>query len=90
MGLFKYSFIIPTLNESFDMVFIDASKNEYLDYLKLSEDKLKKGGVVFADNVKIFAHNMQNFLDYVRNSKGYRSEFIDVGFDGVEVSEKLF
>ena len=82
--------IIPTLNESFDMVFIDASKNEYLDYLKLSEDKLKKGGVVFADNVKIFAHNMQNFLDYVRNSKGYRSEFIDVGFDGVEVSEKLF
>jgi len=82
--------IIPTLNESFDMVFIDASKNEYLDYLKLSEDKLKKGGVVFADNVKIFAHNMQNFLDYVRNSKSYRSEFIDIGFDGVEVSEKLF
>jgi len=33
---------------------------------------------------------MQNFLDYVRNSKGYRSKFIDVGFDGVEVSEKLF
>jgi len=82
--------IIPSLNEKFDMVFLDASKNEYLDYLKLSEGKLRKGGVVFADNVKIFAHNMQNFLDYVRNSKSYRSEFIDVGFDGVEISEKLF
>ena len=72
------------------MVFLDAAKNEYLDYLKLSESRLKKGGIVVADNVKIFAGQMRNFLDYVRDSGKYRSRFFDAGFDGVEVSEKLF
>ncbi len=82
--------VIPRIKEEFDMVFIDAAKNEYLDYLKLSEKKLKKNGVVFADNVKIFADQMEDFLDYLRNSGKYKSEYIDVGFDGVEISEKLF
>jgi predicted O-methyltransferase YrrM len=82
--------VIPQINEDFDMVFLDAAKDEYRDYLKLAEPKLKKGGVVFADNVKMFASAMKNFLDYVRNSGKYRSEFIDVGFDGDEVSVKLF
>ena len=82
--------VIPTIDEEFDMVFLDAAKDEYIDYLKLAEPKLKKGGVVFADNVKMFASAMKNFLDYVRNSGKYRSEFIDVGFDGDEISVKLF
>lgn len=82
--------VIPGLDDGFDMVFLDATKMEYLDYLMLSENKLKKDGVVFADNVKIFAHEMQEYLDYVRNSGKYRSEYVDVGFDGVEISTKLF
>ena len=82
--------VIPGINEQFDMVFIDAAKNEYLDYLKLSEPKLKKHGIVFADNVKIFADQMKDFLDYLRNSGKYKSEYIDAGFDGVEISRKLF
>lgn len=82
--------VIPRINGKFDMVFLDAAKNEYLTYLKLSEDKLDKGGVVFADNVKMPAHEMKDYLDYVRNSGEYRSEHIDVGFDGVEISTKLF
>jgi caffeoyl-CoA O-methyltransferase len=82
--------VIPGVNGSFDMVFLDATKDEYLEYLKLSEDKLRKGGVVFADNVKVFAGEMRDYLDYVRNSGRYQSEYIDVGFDGVEISTKLF
>lgn len=81
--------VIPKLEEEFDMVFLDGSKEEYLDYLKLSEKKLKTGGVVFADNVKIFANRMRDYLDYVRNSGEYKSEYLDAGFDGVEVSIKL-
>jgi predicted O-methyltransferase YrrM len=81
--------VIPALNQGFDMVFIDATKTEYLDYLRLAEKNLKKGGVVFADNVKIFAREMKDYLDYVRNSGKYSSEYIDEGFDGVEVSIKL-
>jgi len=81
---------IPRVNGKFDMVFLDASKDEYLKYLRLSENKLERGGVVFADNVKVPAHEMRDYLDYVRNSGRYRSEYIDVGFDGVEISTKLF
>jgi caffeoyl-CoA O-methyltransferase len=82
--------VIPRINDSFDMVFLDATKDEYLEYLKLSENKLERGGVVFADNVKMSAYEMRDYLDYVRNSGRYKSEYIDVGFDGVEISTKLF
>jgi predicted O-methyltransferase YrrM len=82
--------VIPTIDETFDMAFLDAAKDEYMVYLKIAEPKLKKGGVVFADNVKMFASAMKDFLDYVRNSGRYRSQFIDVGFDGDEISVKLF
>lgn len=82
--------VIPRINDSFDMVFLDATKDEYLRCLKLSENKLERGGAVFADNVKTPAHEMRDYLDYVRNSGRYESEYIDVGFDGVEISTKLF
>ncbi len=81
--------VIPALKGPFDMVFLDAAKKEYLHYLRLAEPKLGGAGVVFADNVKIFAREMKDYLDYVRLSGKYRSRFIDVGFDGVEVSVKL-
>jgi len=82
--------LIPGIRGEFDMFFLDAAKDEYLDYLRLGEDRLKKGGVVFADNVKIFADRLQDYLRYVRDSGKYRSEYIDAGFDGVEISVKLF
>ncbi|MFN2493832.1 MAG: O-methyltransferase [Pyrinomonadaceae bacterium] len=43
--------VIPTLTETFDLLFIDALKEEYEDYLKLSLPKLRKGGVVIVDNL---------------------------------------
>lgn len=81
--------IIPKFTGPFDMVFLDASKKEYLDYLKLVEDKLHKGSVIAADNAGIFADQMKDFLDYVRTSGKYTSQFISGNGDGVEVSEKL-
>jgi caffeoyl-CoA O-methyltransferase len=43
--------VIPQLNETFDLVFIDAVKEEYCGYLDLSLPKLRKGGVVICDNL---------------------------------------
>ena len=43
--------IIPRLNEAFDLVFIDADKDNYLTYYELVFDKVKKGGYILADNV---------------------------------------
>ncbi len=43
--------IIPTLDETFDLVFIDADKPAYAKYYDLIFPKLKIGGVIIADNV---------------------------------------
>ncbi|MCD4794001.1 MAG: O-methyltransferase [Bacteroidales bacterium] len=43
--------IIPTLDDNFDIVFIDADKPSYLKYYKLVINKVKKGAYIIADNV---------------------------------------
>jgi caffeoyl-CoA O-methyltransferase len=43
--------IIPTLDETFDMVFIDADKSNYSNYYDLVFGKVRKGGFIIADNV---------------------------------------
>lgn len=42
--------IIPTLNETFDLVFMDADKREYIKYYELIIDKVESGGYILADN----------------------------------------
>ena len=42
--------IIPQMDEVFDLVFIDADKENYLNYYKLVFDKVKTGGFILADN----------------------------------------
>lgn len=42
--------IIPTLNQTFDLVFIDAHKPEYPAYYNAVFDKTKSGGYIIADN----------------------------------------
>jgi predicted O-methyltransferase YrrM len=81
--------VIPTLEGMFDFAFIDAEKSEYLQYLKLAEPKLHEGAIVFADNAGVFADQMVDYLEYVRNSGIYRSRYIQVGEDGVEISQKI-
>lgn len=43
--------IIPTIDQQFDLVFIDADKENYSKYYDLVFDKVKVGGVILADNV---------------------------------------
>ncbi len=81
--------VIPKLKGTFDLIFIDAEKREYIDYVRLVEKKLHKGSLVVADNVVIFAEEVKDYLEYVRSSGKYRSKFISVGSDGIEVSTKL-
>ena len=68
---------IPKLKSKykFDMVFLDATKSEYLKYLQLIEQYglLNKRAVVVADNVIMYEGEMKDYLDYVRNSSNYIS-----------------
>ena len=43
--------VIPTLDLSFDIIFIDADKKNYCKYYELALKKLNKGGYIFIDNV---------------------------------------
>jgi predicted O-methyltransferase YrrM len=89
--------IIPRLKSKFkfNMIFLDATKSEYLKYLQLIEkySLLNKRAVVVADNVLIYENEMKDYLDYVRNSGKYISrttetslEFTKNVKDALEVS----
>jgi caffeoyl-CoA O-methyltransferase len=43
--------IIPTLNKKFDLVFIDADKENYINYFNLIVPMMNVGGIILSDNV---------------------------------------
>jgi predicted O-methyltransferase YrrM len=43
--------IIPTIDTKFDLVFIDADKENYINYFELIVPKMNKGGIILSDNV---------------------------------------
>jgi caffeoyl-CoA O-methyltransferase len=55
--------IIPKLNLSFDLIFIDADKSQYCQYYELTFDKLKTGGIILVDNAlwdgKVVKHSLK-------------------------------
>ena len=67
--------LFQDLNPNFNMIFLDATKSEYLKYLQLIEkySLLNKRAVIVADNVLIYENEMKDYLDYVRNSGKYIS-----------------
>ena len=89
--------VISNLDLEFDLLFLDAAKNEYLKYLKLAEKKsLKEGAIIVADNVEVSKNEMLDYLHYVRTSRIYKSytiettlEFTPYIKDAIEVSIKV-
>lgn len=51
--------IVPALDETWDLVFIDADKTGYIDYYELTLPRLKKGGFILADNVLFHGEVLQ-------------------------------
>lgn len=43
--------IIPSLNKKFDLVFIDADKENYINYFNMIVPMMNKGGIILSDNV---------------------------------------
>jgi predicted O-methyltransferase YrrM len=88
--------IIPILDRKFQLMFLDAAKGEYLEYLQSAEKYcLDKGAVIIADNVKVSKDEMQDYLEYVRNSGAYTNATIETTLeftpnieDAIEISIK--
>lgn len=50
--------LIPTLDETFDLVFIDGEKQQYLDYYQAALPHVRSGGLILVDNVLWSGHVM--------------------------------
>lgn len=69
--------LIPKLNEQFDLVFIDADKEQYTEYYKLAMEKLRPGGFILADNVLWSGKVVQNDNKADKETRGIK-EFNDL------------
>ena len=95
--------VIPRLNDTFDLLFIDAVKEEYRGYLDLALPKLRQGGVVICDNLlwggqvagdirsddqKASTEALREFNKYFVNHPQLRAEVLAVG-DGLGYAVKI-
>ena len=95
--------VISTLNETFDLLFIDAVKEEYRGYLDLALPQLRTGGVVICDNLlwggqvageirsddqKASTEALREFNRYFVNHPRLRAEVLAVG-DGLGYGVKV-
>jgi predicted O-methyltransferase YrrM len=78
--------VIPLLPGKFDFVLIDAAKEDYLDYLRQLEPRLRPGAVVVADNTGVFRRDVKPYLEHVRDGGRYVSREYAFGDDAMEVS----
>ena len=70
--------ILPTLDEKFDLVFIDANKSEYIKYFDIIHPKLSKGGLIAADNVTSHAEKVQPFVEKISSHPEYQTQILDL------------
>ena len=77
--------LLQNFDEKFDFVFIDAVKIEYIDYIKLIYNKLKKPALIVADNTISHAEFVSDYLEFVRTDKSITSVLIPIRA-GLEIS----
>jgi predicted O-methyltransferase YrrM len=93
--------VIPALDETFDLVFIDAAKEHYVDYYNLVFDKVRKGGYILADNALWDGRVLEGdkagdpetrgiigFNDFIQGDERVENVLLSVR-DGVMVIRKL-
>jgi caffeoyl-CoA O-methyltransferase len=61
--------IIPTLTQTWDLIFIDADKTNYINYYELTLPHLRKGGIMLADNVLYHGEVLEENIKG-KNAKG--------------------
>ena len=92
--------ILPTLNEKYDVVFIDAAKGKYPFFLKESLRMINENGIIFADNIlykgyvlsdynkhkqRTAVRNLREYIKNVSENPNLETEILEVG-DGLAIS----
>lgn len=93
--------ILPTLNDKYDMIFIDAAKGKYPFFLKESLRMLSENGIIFADNIlykgyvmsdynkhkqRTAVRNLREYIKEVTENPNLQTKILEVG-DGLAVSK---
>ncbi len=93
--------ILPTLNNKYDVVFIDAAKGKYPFFLKEALRMINKDGIIFADNIlykgyvmsdynkhkqRTAVRNLREYIKEVSENPNLETEILEVG-DGLAVSK---
>ena len=93
--------ILPTLNEKYDMVFIDAAKGKYPFFLKEALRMIKPNGIIFADNIlykgyvlsdynkhkqRTAVRNLREYIKEVSENPDLETVILEVG-DGLAISK---
>ena len=92
--------ILPTLNEKYDAIFIDAAKGKYPFFLKESLRMIQPDGIIFADNIlykgyvmsdynkhkqRTAVRNLREYIKQVSENPNLETKILEVG-DGLAVS----
>ncbi len=92
--------ILPTLNEKYDMVFIDAAKGKYTFFLEQALRVLKDNGIIFADNIlykgyvmsdynkhkqRTAVRNLREYIKQTTQNENLKTQILEVG-DGLAIS----
>ena len=78
---------IPKCDATFDLVFLDAEKNEYQRYLELALPNIRPGGLIVADDTVTMRDEMLDYIEFVFNTPRLHSVDIPLD-DGVILSYK--
>ena len=95
--------ILPTLNEKYDIVFIDAAKGKYPFFLHEAIRMIKSKGIIIADNVlykgyvlgdynkhkqRTAVRNLREYIKEITENENLETEILEVG-DGLAISKIL-
>lgn len=96
--------ILKNVSGSFDMIFVDAAKGQYMEFMKDSIGKLRTGGLFVCDNVlfrgmvaersllvrrKItIVKRLKKFLSFISSCESLQTTIVPMG-DGISISCKL-
>ena len=91
--------VLPTLNQKYDIIFIDASKSKYPKFLEYALHLLNKNGTIIADNVlykgyvlsdynkhkqRTAVRHLREFLQMCKENEDLNLELLEVG-DGLAI-----
>ncbi len=95
--------VLPTLNNKYDVIFIDAAKGKYPFFLKEALRMIKTHGIIFADNIlykgyvmsdynkhkqRTAVRNLREYIKEIMENEDLETEILEVG-DGLAISKKI-